>query len=661
MSSEAGGPAGPKRPGPDPVRNREPWPRSIKEAPGYAGRVAGQFFHRFSYIIRLTVETSPLILLLLSVLSVLEGLIPVAQAYVGAKILNVLAEAFIGGTQTYEQYLSQIMGLLILQFACIISRHVIHALNNIVHRVAGEMVVNHVNRKIMDKARNLDTASFDRPEFYEKLENASRESGNQPMRILRALFTTASALISMTSFVMLLWAVNPLAPFLIVCASLPSALLSLYFRKKNFLYIRRRSKDRRQMAYYKDMLVNKDSAKEIRIFRLADFMIRRYGEIFTHYFKGLKKLLYREGVYNLLMSVISAVVNCYLFFYIAARVVKGSLQVGDYSLYTGALNSISNGINTVINNIAVIYEGTLFIDNMIVFMDEETLIRQMTPPESAAVPGGRRDGASDGAVPRLQRHVGHRIEFEHVYFRYPNQKRYVLEDINVTLEPGESVVLVGLNGAGKTTFIKLLIRLYDPTEGRILLDGVDLRRYPPEELYEIYGIIFQDFVKYAVSVEENIAFGKISSPLDRIKVREAAAFSNAADFIERLPMQYDTPLMRIFEEEGMELSIGQWQKLSIARAFYSDADILILDEPTAALDAMAEQEIYNRFDELSENKTTVFVSHRLSSATTADKIVVLEYGRIIELGTHQELMEQRGSYYKLFSTQAERYLREEIK
>lgn len=612
---------------------------------GKLKKLAVQFLRRLIYIIKLIIETSPLILILLSALSVLEGLIPVAQAYVEAKILNVLADAFVSGRDDYEWYISRIMGLLILQFICIILKHMASALNNIVNQVAGEMVVNHVNVKIMNKAKELDTASFDRPDFYEKLENASREAGNQPIRILRSIFAVGSALISMISFIVILWSVNPWAPVMIICVSVPSALVSMHFRKKNFLYVRRRSKDRRQMTYYKDLLVNKDAVKEIRIFQLADFFIRRYGEIFARYFKGLKRLFYKEGACNLLMSVLSAAVNCYLFFYVAVRVVRGSLQVGDYSLYTGALNSISNGISIVISNIAAIYEGTLFIDNMIIFMEEEKHIVPLL--------------TEDGKQKEIRRHIGHKIEFRHVFFHYPNQQKYVLEDINVTLNAGESVVLVGLNGAGKTTFIKLLIRLYDPTEGTILLDDVDIREYPLEELYEIYGIIFQDFIRYAVSVEENIAFGNISVPLDKSRIQEAAAFGNAEDFIRRLPKQYETPLMRIFEEEGAELSTGQWQKLSIARAFYADADILILDEPTAALDAIAEQEIYTRFDQLSENRTTVFVSHRLSSAATADKIIVLEYGRVIEEGTHRELMEKKGSYYTLFSTQAERYLKEQ--
>jgi ABC-type multidrug transport system fused ATPase/permease subunit len=246
--------------------------------------------------------------------------------------------------------------------------------------------------------------------------------------------------------------------------------------------------------------------------------------------------------------------------------------------------------------------------------------------------------------------------FDDVSFRYPGTERNVINHVNLTIEPGETVVLVGLNGAGKTTLIKLLTRLYDPTEGVITLDGHDTREYDVQDLYRLFGIIFQDFGKYAVNVKENIQFGQLDRDAGMDEIAYAARQSSADQFIADLPAQYDTPLMRYFEENGIELSIGQWQKLSIARAFYSDSDIIILDEPTASLDPIAEQEIYNQFDSLREDKTTIFVSHRLSSATVADKIVVLEKGAVIEIGNHSQLMQKQGAYYTLFSTQAKRYM-----
>ena len=301
----------------------------------------------------------------------------------------------------------------------------------------------------------------------------------------------------------------------------------------------------------------------------------------------------------------------------------------------------SSSVSTQVpGEMAMIYEGTLFIDNLIVFMERKSTV---VPPA--------------GVEPRrLTRHVAHRFELKDVSFSYPGSEKRVIDHVSLVIEEGSTVVLVGLNGAGKTTLIKLLTRLYDPTEGVILLDGYDIREYDVRDVYSAFGIIFQDFGKYAVSVRENIVFGQISRPYDDLNVTEAARRSNSEGFISALPDGYDTPLMKYFETNGIELSIGQWQKLSIARAFYSDTDILILDEPTASLDAIAEQEIYRQFDELRRDRTTIFVSHRLSSATTADKIVVLENGRVVETGTHAELMAAKKQYFELFSAQAERYI-----
>ncbi|PWL55232.1 MAG: hypothetical protein DBY36_01330 [Clostridiales bacterium] len=248
------------------------------------------------------------------------------------------------------------------------------------------------------------------------------------------------------------------------------------------------------------------------------------------------------------------------------------------------------------------------------------------------------------------------MRFDHVSFSYPGAAREVLSDVSFTMNAGETTVLVGLNGAGKTTLLKLLMRLYDPTGGTIYLDGKDIRTYELREYYDLFGIVFQDFGKYAVTVRENIAYGDIRREPDDQSIRRAAEMGNADGFIEKLPDGYDTPLMRIFEPNGTELSIGQWQKMAIARAFYSRSDILILDEPTASLDAIAEQEIYHQFDALRKGKTAIFVSHRLSSATTASKILVLQNGRVVEDGTHAELMAAGGEYSRLFTVQASRYI-----
>lgn len=630
---------------------KPPRPKSIKEVPSYLKTLFGGFFSRLFYIFGLVWETGPWILFVMIFMAIFNGVIPVLGAAITANILNSLVAAF-GEVSvpdaTIGEQISSIMSSdigkaiifwLVIQLVFTFVKSIITNIDTILTRIYGELVVNHIKLKIMNKAKSVDLASFDTTEFYEKLENANREAGMRPVQILNSTFKIFSTLITIISFVVVLIAVSPLAPAIIVILAIPSAIINFIYRKKNADYIRRRSKDRRVMNYYSSIITNKDMVKEIKMFSLSDVFIGRYKETFKRYFKGLKKLFVTEGLWHIALTVLNAVANCAILIYIAVQVCNGNVLVGNYSLYVSALSGISGGVGTLISTTATIYEGTLFIDNMIVFMKREQTIKPII--DSPRIP---------------ERQIPHVIEFKNVSFRYPDTERDVIKNVSFKIEPGETVVLVGLNGAGKTTLVKLLTRLYDPTEGQILLDGHDIREYDVAELYSMFGIIFQDFGKYAVSAKENIAFGEFNGELDEQKVIEAAVASDADEFISKLPNGYDTPLMRIFEDGGIEPSIGQWQKLSIARAFYADSDILILDEPTASLDPMAEQEIFNRFDQLRKDKTSIFVSHRLSSATTANKILVLEYGELIEQGSHKELMEAKGKYHTLFSTQAKRYI-----
>ncbi len=616
-------------------------PKNIKEIPAYLKELIGGFFSRLFYIFKLVWETKKWIFFAMVLIAVLKGVLPVVGVLISSELLNALARAFHGNVT-----LGTIIYLLVFQFVYIFVNKIMNNIDKLVTRIAGELVTNHIKLKILNKAKEIDIGRFDIPEFYEKLENANREASTRPIQILSSTFSTLSTIISLFSFVAILWNVSPYAPILIVFLGIPSAVLNFKYRRKNVSYMRFHSKERREMAYYSNLVVNKDIVKEVRLFGLSDEFINRYKSVFAKYFSGLKRLIIRENIWQMVLSVFTTAANCILFLYVAYMVIQGKLEVGDYNLYTNALNSITSGVNTIITSTATIFEGTLFIENVIAFMkDKKTLVCSIPSPRMP------------------QKQGGHTIEFKNVSFKYPGSERYVLKNINIKMSAGETVVLVGLNGAGKTTLIKLLTRLYDPTEGVILLDGYDIREYDVDALYKMFGIIFQDFGKYAVSVKENIVFGDIDKEITDSNIQNAAVQSNSKDFIDRLPDGYDTPLMRMFEENGVELSIGQWQKLSVARAFYSDSDIFILDEPTASLDAIAEQEIFNQFDELRKDKLTLFVSHRLSSATTASKIIVLMNGEVVEQGTHSELMDLGGHYCNLFSTQAQRYIttNEEIK
>ncbi len=639
-------------PGPPPgdrfQYEKVPPPKNLADLPRFLGELLGGFFSRMGYIFKLVWMTGPWILFAMMLFAILQGVLPVVGSKISQHVLNTLQTEFGSFSGTISSFIgSSVFYLLVFMFAYNILAGIINTLRNVVTRIAGELVVRTVKLEIMHKAKNLDICSFDIPAFYEKLENANREAGMRPIQILSATFSMVSTIIALVSYVIILASELWWAALVMVVVSVPSAIINFHYRRKNFQYMRRRSKDRRQMNYYSDLMVNKDMAKEVRMFGLSDTFIDRYKATFDHYYAGIRRLILLENGWHVAITIISAVVNCAFYAWFAYLVVCGEHMLGDFSLFTGALNSVAGQVATIISVSATIYEGTLFIDNLTSFLKEEKTVVPIPPADTP-----------DAPPLKVAHGQSHTIEFRHVSFIYPGTERKVIDDVSLTIRPGETLVLFCLNGAGKTTLLKLLTRLYDPTEGEILLDGHDIRAYDVEDLYRMYGIIFQDFGKYAVSVSENIRFGDIYKETDETAIRAAAQEADATDYINHLPDGFDTPLMRIFEENGIELSIGQWQKLAIARAFYSDSDVLILDEPTASLDPIAEQEIFNQFDRLRTDKTTIFVSHRLSSATVASKIAVLEYGKLIEEGDHRTLMALRGRYYELFSTQAKRYVTE---
>ena len=598
--------------------------------------------YRFFYSFSLVWKTNPWLLLCMVLVAVIQGIVPVISSLISTELMNLLQLIIVdhaAGKDIGSFWESGIVFLVIFLFSVRLLNRLATRLSAFTARVTGEHVVRTVKLLILEKAKQIDIASYDTPEFYEKLENANREAGTRPVSILQNTFKIVSTVISFVSYMVILMSAVPLAGLAVVLVTVPSAVVNFIYRKKNAEYMKRSSKGRREMAYYSNRSVDCNAAKEIRLFGLSDTLIESYKQSFQSYYHGLRKLIVRENIWQTVFIFTSVLTNASCYLYIAMQVFNGSFLIGDFSLYTAAITTIANEITTLITTSASVYEGTLFIDNLITFLEEKPTVTSPISP-----------------VPPPAHGVGHTIEFCDVSFSYPGSERTVLSHVNLKINAGDNVTLVGLNGAGKTTLIKLMTRLYDPTEGRILLDGKDLRDYDIRELYSIYGIIFQDFGRYAYSVADNIRFGNVEAREDRQAIEQAAKASSAYDFIMELSDGFDTPLTRSFEPNGAELSGGQWQKIAIARAFYGDKDILILDEPTAALDPIAENEIYTKFTELSKGKTTLFVSHRLSSAVTASKIVVMENGRIAEEGTHPELMRLQGKYHHLFTTQATRYM-----
>ncbi|MBP5661878.1 MAG: ABC transporter ATP-binding protein, partial [Clostridia bacterium] len=410
-------------------KNKEPKPENIRQVPGYLKRVIVKFFSRLFYIFGLVWETSPWILVLLVVLSAAEGLLPIAGTYISAQIINALSR-----TLTGEELLISSLGLLfVFQFAYLFLNRLTTDVNRILSNLSGELVTNHIRRKIMHKVKDIDVEAFDRPDFYEGLENANREAGMRPIQILNATLNIISVTVSLVGFIVILVGISGWAPLLVAFLALPSAIVSFVYRKKTAGYLRIRSKARRQMNYYSSTVVNKDMIKEVRLLGLNDEFERRYDTVFRDYFRGLRRLILQEGAWNVGLGILRIFVNCFLFFFVATLVLEKQIRIGDYSFYTGALSSISSGVTTFVNSTASIYEGTLFIDNLILFMKQKATVCSPENPEPV------RTG------------VGHTIEFDHVSFRYPGSDHDVIHDFSLKLEAGQTVALVGFNGAGKTT------------------------------------------------------------------------------------------------------------------------------------------------------------------------------------------------------------------
>lgn len=617
--------------------------RGLRNIPKNAVDAVRSFASRLFYIIGLVWKSAPALLFVLVGFCILDGVLPVFGAYISRDLLNgiadLISERNLGDDmRDFFAVVSPLLFLFVMNMVYLFLKKVLTKINAMVTGIAGELVVNHIKLLIINKAREVDLSSYDSPQFYEKLENANREAGMRPIGILTATFNVISAIISAVSFVVVLATLSPFAPLVIIIAAIPGAIVNFTYRNKNFRYIRFHSKERRQMNYYSGLMVNKDRVKENKVLGLGDTLVDKYKSAFGKYYKGLKRLIIREGIVQIVVGFVSVLAQCALFVYVAYSVVSGDGLVGDYSLYSGALTSITGYVSTLLTATVTIYEGTLFIDNMMTFMKEEPKIVAAAPSPILPKRGGR-----------------HTLELRGVSFCYPGSERYVLRNVSLKLDSDDSVVLIGLNGAGKTTLLKLIMRLYDPTEGSIYLDGVDIREYDPKEYYDLFGIIFQDFGRYAETVSENIRFGDVNRVFDSENIENAGIAGGADEFIRALSDGYDTPLTRMFEENGVELSGGQWQKLSVARAFYKESDILILDEPTASLDPLAEQAVFQQYERLSRGKISIFVSHKLSSAVSATKIVVLEDGCVAEVGNHDELMSLRGKYFALFSVQAHRY------
>nr|WP_069966546.1 MULTISPECIES: ABC transporter ATP-binding protein [unclassified Desertifilum]OEJ75928.1 ABC transporter permease [Desertifilum tharense IPPAS B-1220] len=582
--------------------------------------------------VRLVWSTSRLLTVVFGILTLGAGLLPAAIAYVGKLIVDAVVLAAQTASESDRNLALFYVGLeglaIVLQLGTQRSLAICQSLLRV-------LLGYNVNVLILEKALTLDLTHFEDSEFYDSMSRARREASSRPLSLVSRTFKLAQDALSLIAYGGLLLQFSLWAVLILILTAIPAFVAETRFAGEAFRLFRWRSPETREQTYLETLIAREDYAKEVKLYQLGSLLLRRYRDIFNRLYSEDRNLTIRRGVWATVLGVLSTIAFYLVYAWIVLEAIAGQLTLGDMTLYLMVFRQGQSTFSAALSNIGGMYEDNLYLSNLYEFLNQPI-------PQS----GG---GATQGIV------FQDGVRFENVSFTYPGSTKPALEEISLHLKPGEKLAIVGENGSGKTTLIKLLTRLYTPTQGRILLDGLDLQGWDLNVLHRRISVIFQDFVRYQFTVGENVGVGDVEKISDAERWEIAAQKGMAKPFIELMPNGFLTQLGRWFRG-GTELSGGQWQKVALSRAFMrQQADILVLDEPTAAMDAEAEVQVFEHFQKITKNQIVVLISHRFSTVRMADTIIVLAGGKIIEQGTHKELLVANGRYAHLFSLQAAGY------
>ncbi len=566
-------------------------------------------------------------------LRLLKAFIPAAILYIGKEIIDTII--LIAGGEAPPEAATYLWTLVAVELVLALSSDLLNRAINLLDTLLGDLVANRTSVDLMRHASRLDLYQFEDANTYDKLERARQQTRGRTV-LLSQVMEQVQDILTIAVLSGAVVAFNPWLILLLVVAVIPSFIQENYFNQQTYSLSRSWTPERRELDYLRFIGAGDTTAKEIKMFSLSDFLSDRFEQLSHRYYIVNRDLNIKRATWGAGFSGLSALAYYGAYVFIIWQTLAAVITVGTLTFLAGSFRRMQSDLQSIMSRFSRIAEGALYLQDLFDFFAIEPLITSR--PGAIAFPARIQQG----------------FVFENVSFRYPGREDYAIRNLSFTLRKDDKLALVGENGAGKTTLVKLLARLYEPTEGRILLDGKDLGDYKLDELRDNIGVIFQDFFRYQFNARENIAVGRIEARDNLERVKDSAHKSLASEVIEELPDGYEQLLGKRFSG-GVDLSGGQWQKIALGRAYMRDAQLLILDEPTSALDARAEYEVFLRFAELIAGKCAVIISHRFSTVRMADRILFLENGRLLEIGSHEELMTLNGKYAELFALQARGY------